>query len=776
MTIATTTNRAQWQGNGATTVFSFSFEIDSVSEIVLVLTSPSGTITPISPSAYSVTGLGLPAGGSITYPLSGAPVAQGFTLTLTRIVSLQQLVDLVNQSNYYPDVVEGALDYLMQCIQQLALQLSYAIQAPTSDPPLNLTLPSAAARAGEIIGFDASGNVTLLTPPASIGAGNMTAELGSNGRPGFKAGTDFVAGTTTTLNLSKAYGSVANVFVAFDGTYQEKDSYQIIGAQITFGSYIGNVFTPAPIPSSVNNVDIIGGTTLSSFVPSNGSVGPAQLAPGAITDIVVAVGAAIQATKLSYTQGGTGAQQRTIANRLQDQVSVKDFGAKGDGSTDDTGAIQAADTWAIAQNPPAQIIFPPGVYMATQLVVNVNSNWIGAGRNSTTIRQIIGSNKDLIYGANSSSNWGSSTPAGFPYNFTIIGFTFDGNWNSGAGNTAGSAYAVWGDRCTVRDLFIKNSANYGMRTEYLDSTVDYGQDWFESTFDDIRIDTTGQDGWLNNGPHDQQTVNVTILDAGQSAANTYSGFNFGSRFSGRLVSCHASSRSASLRMKYSWYCGPGSVGEATGGCNIEGSYTACLGLFSSQWIFDPSTRYYASFNGPNIYLGGTCNSNQIAGYMQGGAGAVVPVGLQFSTTSGDQVAGNFINLSVGGCSYAATFTAQDSGGNDIVLNGYTSTGDGIAGVPNTSTRLRLNYQGGGATRYIDTFNQNAQQSIGPNSSATITWPYAFPGAPIVQVTPAGPTAVMSNPLWITNNTATAVTIFNQGSLTVTAYVKAEYGV
>lgn len=150
---------------------------------------------------------------------------------------------------------------------------------------------------------DASGNtiwtVDNVTAPAPVAVGNMTDEKGSNGQPGFSAANgDFTPGTTTSLTLSNNYGSASNLWVAFDAAEQGADTFSLTGTTLTFN---------APIPSGTNKVYVKGGTSLTL---------------GTVADSSVAAGS-------------------KLYNRITDLVDVKDLGAIGNGTNNDSGAFSA---------------------------------------------------------------------------------------------------------------------------------------------------------------------------------------------------------------------------------------------------------------------------------------------------------------------------------------------------------------------------------------------------------------------------------------------------
>ncbi|MBP2232847.1 hypothetical protein J2847_006181 [Azospirillum agricola] len=79
----------------------------------------------------------------------------------------------------------------------------------------------------------------------------------------------------------------------------------------------------------------------------------------------------------TYVPPGAGAVSRPVRDKLSDAVSVKDFGAVGDGMVDDTVAIQAALTSAKA------VTVPPGTYRITNTLTLAHGRTLsGAGQSS----------------------------------------------------------------------------------------------------------------------------------------------------------------------------------------------------------------------------------------------------------------------------------------------------------------------------------------------------------------------------------------------------------
>ena len=66
---------------------------------------------------------------------------------------------------------------------------------------------------------------------------------------------------------------------------------------------------------------------------------------------------------VGYTLGASGAVATTVQTKLRETVSIKDFGAVGDGVTDDSLAFHSLVVWLNARAGGATVLFPQGTYL-----------------------------------------------------------------------------------------------------------------------------------------------------------------------------------------------------------------------------------------------------------------------------------------------------------------------------------------------------------------------------------------------------------------------------
>lgn len=137
-TISTTQSSVVDQGNGVTTSFSYGFLIPNAGDVIVTFTDTNGAQTILSPTQYTITGLGVVTGGAVTYPLAGSPIASGTTLTIQRQLPLVQSTSVSKQGPTFA-AIENALDQQTMIAQQLS---GSAITGPVVSPT---AMPWAAA-------------------------------------------------------------------------------------------------------------------------------------------------------------------------------------------------------------------------------------------------------------------------------------------------------------------------------------------------------------------------------------------------------------------------------------------------------------------------------------------------------------------------------------------------------------------------------------------------------------------------------------------------------
>ena len=175
-----TTPRNQYTASAGQTAFTYSFEIFEVTDIKVyngasVLTYAS---SPANGTQYSVSNAGVTGGGVVTLGSGGA--SNGNIITIIRDIPVKRTTDFPSSGPFNIESLNTDLDKIIAILSERENEISRALQLSDTDSTTTMTLPVTATRASKLLGFDSSGNATVVAKPSSSSITINTGTAGSS--------------------------------------------------------------------------------------------------------------------------------------------------------------------------------------------------------------------------------------------------------------------------------------------------------------------------------------------------------------------------------------------------------------------------------------------------------------------------------------------------------------------------------------------------------------------------------------------------------------------
>jgi hypothetical protein len=386
-------------------------------------------------------------------------------------------------------------------------------------------------------------------------------------------------------------------------------------------------------------------------IPASGDLSPQQLDSHRHTG---AAGDAprinLDSSSLSYTASLPNSIDRPIINVFDDYVSVKDFGAIGDGVADDTIAINNGinSTTAVGK----KLFFPSGTYITSGINGVPKMTLIGENSKSVIIKQKAGSTNGII-------SCGSNTDVD---DVVLSSLTFDGNFSNG---TSGDTITLYGCRPLFYDINVNFSAGNAIVTNA--NVSDAARlDSQQGSFTHIYIDSPQKSGWVHNGPSDSNFVDLIICDPSLAVNNGHYGLLLNSN--GNFYNFHPSNRYNAPNIPIAMlYIAPTSTSNTFSNCNIEGGIIPAViastgNKFTSCGFFAPRGAYCVNLLAGFNSLQG-CSLGDNTAYMNPNY-----AGILLSNCGG-----NLIDLVDLNATNGAINFGNSTGNNIIRVVGYKNT-------------------------------------------------------------------------------------------------------
>lgn len=321
MTVSSTTRRNDYDGNGTTATYAFTFKVFAASHLQVVVRDDSTLVETVLTltTHYTVASSGINnasggnvvlVAGSFDWLDSNNYLKTGYSMTIRRVPPLTQLTDIRNQGSFFPEIHEDQFDLFMHILQYHQDEITRSVKLQTTSSITGLVIPDVQAdkalfgksdasglewRAntatsgsypgGFTAGLDASKSASPSTNDvyiatdtkrvyACFSSGSWTsiqlqggADASKNASP--LAGEMYVATDTGKIYICKSAGTWVNQIVAvFNGI---KGSDIASASSIDLGAATGNF------------VDITGTITITALGTANAGISRKVRFTGALT-------------------------------------------------------------------------------------------------------------------------------------------------------------------------------------------------------------------------------------------------------------------------------------------------------------------------------------------------------------------------------------------------------------------------------------------------------------------------------------------------------------